>query len=595
MHSHGLDHMRQIRHDAVRLYECLESEVPRQTHHRAQMSLQPYLSTSTTRVRFHIGVRSGELGLNHLTPHVWVWVDSVATNAITSNTSSYRSDSLKENPLDRAGLSTPLAQLAGGLQTQGSHLANPTPVDVFEKHRSVQDILFGLPAKQMFPPTPGYRQKNRQAQTDKYLGRLESSGSKVFLLYLGAESSAPSTEQGMSTLRPFTDLLLQGSNLDNARGLTTYERLRLARILAIALLNFHTTPWLGSSWRSQNIYFSGKPSKVAELFLDVPIPRSEQNDLPKQPFARNPILFRFGVTLLEIAFQAPFERMKRKGDEPHFQDDQQAEYETALRLSKTASTLLGAKYSELMRKCLFCDFGYGTDLSNPELEGAFYSEVVVELETLETGLFALQLNRRIAKPDGPERDSRLGVISAHPNVPPTAEVVSHEDGSPVALSLAIFVAKDTENLTMRSCVLDTGSPVNLIDERALRGLEYEVRPYRGGKLTGLGSFVVLPKGTVNLRFKFRGTETIYEAEYLVLSENLNAGFDVLVGWPWLRNNGFVENTPGFHGGGLDGARAQTSLVSARHGTSWHRTPVKRAVTARSNRLNWHESKLGWRN
>lgn len=37
-------------------------------------------------------------------------------------------------------------------------------------------------------------------------------------------------------------------------GIALYERLRLAKTLAIAVLQYHSTPWLRMSWRSEDVY-----------------------------------------------------------------------------------------------------------------------------------------------------------------------------------------------------------------------------------------------------------------------------------------------------------------------------------------------------
>lgn len=65
------------------------------------------------------------------------------------------------------------------------------------------------------------------------------------------------------------------------------------------------------------------------------------------------------------------------------------DYFTAFRQAK--ETVLGPKYSEIVRKCLSCDFGQGCDLQNPSLQDAVHREVVSELDRLELGLRELTI------------------------------------------------------------------------------------------------------------------------------------------------------------------------------------------------------------
>ena len=95
--------------------------------------------------------------------------------------------------------------------------------------------------------------------------------------------------------------------------------------------------------------------------------------------------------LLELAFEAPLQSMRRASDLEGGQDDRHSEFFTAKRLRPTVSAKMGGRYGEVVRKCLYCDFGKGDDLNQPGLQEAFYSEVVCELEKLEDSFKGLQL------------------------------------------------------------------------------------------------------------------------------------------------------------------------------------------------------------
>ena len=121
------------------------------------------------------------------------------------------------------------------------------------------------------------------------------------------------------------------------------------------------------------------------------------------------------------------------------------------------------------------------------------------------------------------------------------------------LSTYIHISKsgkvNSENelidISSRGVVVDTGSPVNCINEAALKGTYYEhrINRYTGQQLQGLAWWAVKPKGIVTLKFKFERTERTertqyYEADFLVIGKRLQARFDCLLGWPWLDENGF---------------------------------------------------------
>lgn len=83
--------------------------------------------------------------------------------------------------------------------------------------------------------------------------------------------------------------------------------------------------------------------------------------------------------------------MQQDSDFQSGQEDRHTEFFTAKRLNRTASTPMGPRYSEIVRKCLQCDFGRGEDLNKPELQEGFYREVVCELGELENKFKELQL------------------------------------------------------------------------------------------------------------------------------------------------------------------------------------------------------------
>jgi hypothetical protein len=187
-----------------------------------------------------------------------------------------------------------------------------------------------------------------------------------------------------------------------------YERLRLGRQLASAVLQFHATPILKDSWRSNDVVFFGtdvSSTTITSPHLNVQLGKpngrhlkmnsAETITFTSRPFGRNPYLFRLGVILIELARQATLsalreERELERSGPSH--ESKFSDFEVADRVSKNLSSSLGASYAKVVRKCLGCDFGEGeTDLSNPGLQAVFYRDVVCELERLERAFAKLQL------------------------------------------------------------------------------------------------------------------------------------------------------------------------------------------------------------
>jgi hypothetical protein len=183
-----------------------------------------------------------------------------------------------------------------------------------------------------------------------------------------------------------------------------YERVRLARHLAIAVLYYHATPWLKETWRSDKIHSFGsqeslllRPQEVM-LYMTTTIQASTSAQSSARSsdhhfFIRNPVLFGLGIMLLELAYQAPLETLQQpedlqKGETPGF-----VEYFTAHRLAKDSDRKMSSrKFKDIVNQCLHCDFAHGNDFGSPALQEAFYHDVIIGLEKLETILKSLQLD-----------------------------------------------------------------------------------------------------------------------------------------------------------------------------------------------------------
>ncbi|KAH0556613.1 hypothetical protein GP486_005553 [Trichoglossum hirsutum] len=171
-------------------------------------------------------------------------------------------------------------------------------------------------------------------------------------------------------------------------------KLRLARLLALSVLCFQSTPWLREGWGSSDIHFFGvgdmaldstlnSPYLNTRLLKDSTASQTWNTASPRQissSIAPNGILFSLGVVLLELGYDAPLQNMRREDDLKGGEANQYTDFFTAKRLGRTVSKELNARYGVLVRRCLNCDFGVGTELETAELQNAFVLHVVNELE-----------------------------------------------------------------------------------------------------------------------------------------------------------------------------------------------------------------------
>ena len=183
-----------------------------------------------------------------------------------------------------------------------------------------------------------------------------------------------------------------------------YERLRLARTLAVAVLQYHSTPWLRTCWRSEDVYFFGdevvavgEPPILTSPHLNVRVSGpdghlSRSSTFPQQPLARNPLLFSLGVVLLEIAYSSTLESLQRPNDLDEGRKNLYTDFFVARRLASLGHSDMGGSYHKIVERLVECDFGCGNDLSDLQLQVALYKDVICPLERLEQKLHEFHLS-----------------------------------------------------------------------------------------------------------------------------------------------------------------------------------------------------------
>ena len=290
---------------------------------------------------------------------------------------------------------------------------------------SVQEIsqeveLCGLLSTEAFNPT-GRAGKSRK----KAIARLNGEQAFLHLLYpsTGPLSSLKAIhhtpESDGSSIH---DLLLRTAG-DVATKLSAGAKLNLALRLVLAVLQYSPTPWLGPDWGLKDIFFLGShmsgeldildtlhvramiqdavtppnttcstlgaptctPRGIEEAGLLTPS-KSSRWDEEKLIYGVDEVaLFNLGIALLEIGHWQPLESMRRPEDINNVV--------AARRIAKYGQYALTRGYMEIIKKCLRCDFGAGTELSSNRLVAAIHQQVVCplrklidycEAETLET-------------------------------------------------------------------------------------------------------------------------------------------------------------------------------------------------------------------
>lgn len=188
---------------------------------------------------------------------------------------------------------------------------------------------------------------------------------------------------------------------------------RLASDLAEGLMMFYSTPWLASITLGQNVryfntieepagqlrgpYFTARIESKSTLIKGKMTARNLQASQTVMEFgeARNELLFRFGILLLEIGYGRSWSELRQSisraqspttGGQAN-NNNNMSDYRAAEKLAYHLVNQLGPTYPRIVKKCLGCDFGLGeTDLDNEDLQRRFVNDVVSGLQQLQEGM-----------------------------------------------------------------------------------------------------------------------------------------------------------------------------------------------------------------
>jgi hypothetical protein len=243
-----------------------------------------------------------------------------------------------------------------------------------------------------------------ESEVARCIGVLAHTAGSRYLLSLDSHEDAfpPSPDSKPLKFISLASLFATSQGANKTSKLSFFDRVRLARLLATAVLQFHATPWLKHTLCSKDVFFHSVDSNLLktisvrnEVYLNTAIRGPDRPVLRGSPFrspprVRNKQLFALGVILIELAYEAPLHSLQKPTDVASH-DDQNTDYYIADRVRLTVSSMLGPTYADLIRKCIHCDFGSGDDLEDPALQESFYVEVVQGLEELEARFHAFGL------------------------------------------------------------------------------------------------------------------------------------------------------------------------------------------------------------
>ena len=214
-----------------------------------------------------------------------------------------------------------------------------------------------------------------------------------------------SPEKGLTGSPKSLEEIIVWVSEDPIRLLPRSVMIRMAATLSKAVLQYHSTPWMPTLWKSKDVVFFGIDDiqvhgvllKEPHLNVEFSLSKGKRKDRTGGQLggasdeqssilysARNEVLFQLGIVLLEVGFSTPWSKL-RDSLLKTVPNRAVTDYMIADKLSRLLVTSMGSQYSCIIRKCLGCDFGLGeTDLASEELQEKFLMEVVVALQTLQT-------------------------------------------------------------------------------------------------------------------------------------------------------------------------------------------------------------------
>jgi hypothetical protein len=292
-----------VKEVAENLYNALCSACTKHTEHQAHFCVQPGWNSQRTQLSFKIAFcrsnSSRDLVQERLT---WITVESSFVRKLNNHSSAN-------------------ARVLTGLNHALRH-SPASPPCLAPRKRREKIVKFQSPTPPPPPATPveehepplqnlnadknlcNQLQKSRASgKTSLCIGFLDYSPDSKHLIYLDkTRVSLPNGVHGSALVSLQEILTKLQQDHERIGTLTPLERIRFAKKLATVVLHLHETPWLKSSWSSDDVFLSDVSTPhvrsltdLNEPFLSVivkqpPEPLSPTSPPRNRTLIRNPIL-----------------------------------------------------------------------------------------------------------------------------------------------------------------------------------------------------------------------------------------------------------------------------------------------------------------
>lgn len=387
----NLKNFRTIQQAANSLYNAFMTACRAHAVHDVYLSLQPDLSRTLTRVKFNVAFIQ-DSAMNKAT---WINVESNIKSLESSHLPKRSSPSVDSRK--RQKLSEEAHDKRIFCEELSCDDLSKSPLRSYATASSI--TIPNLFLQRNFCTI--IERSLKRLEFNTCIGLLGDNETFKHLAYMSSQVN----QMNMSSLSQ----VISCSGNDPTKCMGLYERVRLARHLATAVLYYHVTPWLKRQWDSENIQlFTAQGSSIEGVktpnvlpFMTTSIQGSGNLSSSQSPsvddhqIIRSPVLFGLGVMLLELAYQAPMRSLQRPEDRKRAKNGP-VDYFTAQRLADRSYQVMGSRnFQRIVKKCLHCDFGHDNDFTNTSLQEAFYHDVIMGpagLQELERVFREMQLD-----------------------------------------------------------------------------------------------------------------------------------------------------------------------------------------------------------
>lgn len=375
----AISHLQITQQASKRLYDVLASRwsCDERIEHIASMDLRVDESCrqAHSKVRFNLGVSCNQIAVQ--SAPFWLSVESAPTDRLAELPGNEHGEALQAT-LEKLGATGKSVKFALPPSSKSIRAATSIPP-------SMQGPQLDLCTVEQL--CKYVRRLGGHSTNDPCIGFLEKT--KTFKHFVYTDSITEGTRKKPQSLKQILEIVA-----DKKRDTDWIEKLQLARLLSLAVLRFHSTPWLSDAWGSSDVYFFGVAgstqtgrllespclnAKFSHNPTNLQISRIQTGSSPAS-LASNQELFSLGVVLIELGYDAPFETVSQLDGLSVGTNAQVRDFLAARRLGESVHKKLNMTYGRLVEKCLNCNFGVATKLGDAELQSAVLIHVVNQLD-----------------------------------------------------------------------------------------------------------------------------------------------------------------------------------------------------------------------